>query len=346
MRRWPTLRTLAGAGALEIADVLLEQLLEAGCVKVDEQFRSGRWWPWQVVWVDLPRLQEALGLPSVADRDARRDASLQVLDEIAAQNETLRASALDLKTGSLNLAQLVGRTELLQALSLWMAEQRSGVRQDFALHARPHTKAITETEWRWLDGAVGLASMGIERFAPLLWLSGSMTMRTAQGLSAMEPWPFVGLPVEALDGLVQVQNAPELYWVIENRASFERQARRRESGHCVLWVPGRPSGAWAAAVRRLLTHAPRPARVSADADPAGIEIALTVGAIWNGQGLTWSSHAMEPTRLQGGKTLPLNAYDGASLQRTLASEHTPAGLRDLALAIVKLGRKAEQEGWL
>ena len=158
--------------------------------------------------------------------------------------------------------------------------------------------------------------------------------------------PFVGVPVEVLDALVQVQNAPELYWVIENRASFECQARSRDPGHCVLWVPGRPSNAWVGAVRRLLTHAPAPARVFADADPAGIEIALTVGAIWNGQGLTWSPHAMEPTRLQEGKTLPLNAYDGASLQRTLASNQLPAELRDLALAIAELGQKAEREGWL
>lgn len=110
-------------------------------------------------------------------------------------------------------------------------------------------------------------------------LPGSMTLQTAQGSSSLQPWPFIGVPVEALQALQQLHESPESYWVIENRASFERQARQREPAQCVLWVPGRPSTAWPSAVARLLEHAPAPARVSADADPAGIEIALTVGAL-------------------------------------------------------------------
>ena len=62
VRRWNTLQTLAGADSIEAADTLLELLLEFGCVKLDEQFRAGRWWAHQVTWIDLPRLQRALGL--------------------------------------------------------------------------------------------------------------------------------------------------------------------------------------------------------------------------------------------------------------------------------------------
>jgi hypothetical protein len=133
--------------------------------------------------------------------------------------------------------------------------------------------------------------------------------------------------------------------VIENRATFERQARQRESTQCVLWVPGRPSLAWLAAVARLLELAPAPARVSADADPAGIEIALSVGALWAPQGLHWQAHTMESRRLDECKTPPLNDYDRESLACSL-SRDLPSELRELALAMARAGKKAEHQGWL
>lgn len=346
IRRWTTLRALAGAVELENADALLEQLLEAGCVQVVEQFRAGRWWPQQVHWIELPRLQRALGLSSSADRDAVRESALRTLDDIAATADILSGAALGLSAARLSTALLVSRSELLQALAVWTAEQRSGVRQDFALHARPHTKAITEAEWRWLDAELDLAALGVERNAALLWLGGPMTMQTVPGASSLRPWPFIGLPLDALEELTRVDSPPEFYWIIENRASFERQARKRGHGVCVLWVPGRPSSAWLEAVARLLVHAPAPARISADADPAGIEIALTVGALWTRQGCAWEPLAMEPMRLTDGKALPLNDYDRASLARALGRADLPADLRELATAIEQLGKKAEQEGWL
>jgi hypothetical protein len=346
VRRWGTLRELAGAADLETADALLEQLLEAGCARLDEQFRAGRWWPQQVTWIDLPRLQRALGLQSLSDRDAIRDAALCALDEIAATADALREAALGLKAARQSTMTLVARTELLQALALWTAEQRSGVRQDFALHARLHTKAITETEWRWLDTELDLAALGVERNAPLLWLGGPMALHTATGCSSLQPWPFIGIPVNALQALTQVEDPPVSYWVIENRASFERQARQRGLRECVLWVPGRPSPAWLGAVARLLAQAPAPGRVSADADPAGIEIALTVGTLWSEQGIEWEPHAMEPRRLTEGKAQPLNDYDRTSLGRVLGRSDLPTQLRELARAIERHGLKAEQEGWL
>lgn len=346
LRRWPSLCALAGADELESADALLEQLLEAGCVRVDEQFRAGRWWPQQVTWIGLPRLQRALGLQSLSDRDAERAAVLQALDRMAAAGGALGEAALGLKSMRLSTALLASRTELLHGLVTWSAQQRSGVRQDFALHSRPHTKAITDAEWRWLDTAVGLDGFGIERNAALLWLAGSMTLQTAQGRSDLLAWPFVGVPVDALLALQQVPEAPASYWVIENRASFERQARLRKPAQCVLWVPGRPSPAWLSAVSRLLELAPAPALVSADADPAGIEIALSVGALWGAQGLPWKTYAMEPRRLEECKTLPLNDFDRESLVRALGRKDLPADLRELALHIERTGKKAEQEGWL
>lgn len=346
LRRWPSLLALAGADELETADALLEQLLDAGCVRVDERFRAGRWWPQQITWVGLPRLQRALGLQSLNDRDAERAAVLQALDKMAGAGGVLGEAARGLKSMRLSTVLLASRTELLHGLATWSAQQRSGVRQDFALHSRPHTKAITDAEWRWLDAAVGLDGFGIDRNAALLWLAGPMTLQNVQGRSDLQPWPFVGVPVDALLALQQAVEAPASYWVIENRASFERQARQRESAQCVLWVPGRPSPAWLAAVARLLKLAPAPARVSADADPAGIEIALSVGALWAAQGLHWQAYAMEPRRLDECKTLPLNDYDRESLARSLGRDDLPSELRELALAMESADKKAEQEGWL
>lgn len=346
LRRWGTLQALAGVDAIEVAEGLLGLLLEAGCVQLDEQFRAGRWWPHQVTWIDLARLQHALDLPSLAERDAAHEQTVQSLREVADSIPALRVAALALLDARLSSALLAARAELLRSLASWVAEQRSGMRQDFALHARPHTKAVTDAEWRWLDSELDLGALRIERFAPLLWLAGPMSLASALGRSSLHPWPFIGVPVEALHVLTQVDDPPVRYWVIENRASFERQARQRERDQCVLWVPGRPSGAWLEGVACLLKHAPAPARVSADADPAGIEIALTVGALWAAHGLEWKPYAMESERLAAAKTLALNDYDRDSLQRVLASEEISVELRELAQAIQRLGRKAEQEGWL
>ena len=346
LRRWGTLQALAGPAEIEHAEALLGRLLEAGVVAIDEQFDAGRWWPRRIVWIDLPRLQRSLGLQSLTDRDASREAALRSLAEIAEQSDALRPAARDLQAQRLGTAVLQARTGLLQSLLGWTLDQRNGVRQDFALHARPHTKAVSEAEWRWLESQLDLAALGVERFAPLVWLAGPMTLASAQGPSGIAPLPFVSLPVEWLLGLTQIDDPPERYWVIENRASFERQARRRDAAQCVLWVPGRPSPAWCAAVARLIALAPAPALVSADIDPAGIEIALAVGGIWNAAGLPWSPHAMEPERLDTGKTQPLGDYDRASLARARARGDLPSALRDLAAEIERQGRKAEQEGWL
>jgi hypothetical protein len=345
-RRWSTLQTLAGAGAIEAAEALLAQLLECGCVQVDERFDAGRWWPHQVTWIDLPRVQGALGLTSSAERDAAQNVVGHVLADLAERVPILRDVAMALLRARLSSAVREARTELLQALASWIVEQRSGVRQDFALHARPHTKAVTDAEWRWLESGLALAALGIERFAQLLWLAGPMALASDRGHASLQPWPFIGIPIETLEATTRVGEPPALYWVIENRASFERQARVREFDHCVIWVPGRPPSAWLAAIARLLELAPAPARISADTDPAGIEIALAAASAWVARGLQWAPHAMEPGRLTSAKTMPINDYDRASIQRVLSREGVPIELRELAVEIERLGRKAEQEGWL
>ncbi len=72
-RRVAALRKLAGAARLDAAERLLERLLLAGWIAVDERRENGFWVPYTLRWLDLPALQTALGLRRVpiATRRAR-----------------------------------------------------------------------------------------------------------------------------------------------------------------------------------------------------------------------------------------------------------------------------------
>jgi len=346
-RRWSTLQQLAGTHRLELAEALLDSLVAQGIAQIREQFRDARWWPQQLQWLDLPALQRELGLRSESERAAERELLRSSLHAIGEQQPLLRVATQSLLDSvSLPLPVLQARTSLLQGLLSWCAEQRRGMRQDFALHARPHTKAISDAEWQWLTQTLDLGTVGIERFAPLLWLAAEMSLQWDHGRIDTAVLPFVGLPSEPFARLRNVDPPPSHYWLIENRASFERQANQRAEGTCVLWLPGRPTQAWQASVATLLACAPAPARISADADPAGIEIALTAGALWDRAQLEWSPWCMEPKRLRSSKTLPLNDYDRQTLARLQEQSGIPVALQDLISAIQVDGHKAEQEGWL
>lgn len=346
-RRWDTLRTLAGTERLDLADQLLELLLEHGIAQVDERFRDGRWRPTAVRWVDLERLQRELGIAPAVDREERRRKLLWILRDLG-RDEAWARDACDSCRPSLPLDLLEARYELLMALDAWRREERTGMRQDFALFARPHTKAITESEWQWLDDQLDLAALDIQRFAPLLWLAGSPAFDLPAGRVQLGPLPLAALPCAALDGAQPCGTAPARYWLIENRASFERQARMRDGNTCVVWLPGRPSGDWLQAMARLLAIAPAAADISCDPDPAGIEIALTAGALWDAAGQPWQAHRMGAAELAAvpkAKTLPLTSYDHGVLER-LGITALPPALAELRETLMTRRRKAEQEGWL
>ncbi len=157
--------------------------------------------------------------------------------------------------------------------------------------------------------------------------------------------PFLKIPVEALQGLQRLDAPPARWWLIENRASFEKQAARRVRGDALVWIAGRPTRAWGEAMARLIALAPAPAAISADADPAGIEIALAAAESWERTGLGWTVTAMEPERLDQPGLQPLGRYDLGVLAR-LAGRTLPPELAMLRDALATRGVKAEQEGWL
>lgn len=348
-RRWQSLLDTAGVAHLDTADTLLHRLLNAGAVAVKEEFVHGQWRPWRVVWTDLQALQRAVGVATQAERQANKADLTTGLQGLAQEHPWLAEAAQACLTGPAPVQ--AARATLLQALATWHLEQRSGMRQDFALHARTHTKAISPGEWDWLERHIALEAVGIARFAPLLLIGGALTLHTPSGPAgggdlALHGLHFVGLPCGQFAPPLAVRAGPESYWLIENRASFERQARRVEAGVCIVWLPGRPGSDWLAAVRWLLQAAPAPATISCDPDPAGIQIAATAGRLWDEARLAWQAKHMAPAVWQNGKTLALTDYDRRVLSELQAQPDLPTGLAELREYLHTSGRKAEQEGWL
>jgi hypothetical protein len=87
--------------------------------------------------------------------------------------------------------------------------------------------------------------------------------------------------------------------------------------------------------------------ISADADPAGVDIACGVGALWAERGLLWEPHQMGVAQWQDTtQRWPLNDHDRVLLERLLARTDLQPELRALCEAMRRDGRKAEQEAWL
>ncbi len=354
-RAWQSLLDAAGKDALDAVDGLRDELLAAGALAVKEEFKSGQWRVARIVWRDLPAVQQAAGVTTTAELAAQRDDLAERWRALADEHPWLAAAAQ--AAAQVNAAVQAQRLPLLLALLEWQQAQRTGLRQDFALAARGHTKGITATEWEWLDAHLSLENLGIGRFEPLLWVAGSLGLQTkstgiqstdSQGeqFLVLQHMGFVGVPCRQWAAPWSVCQAPKRYWLVENRASFERQAAQLPAGVCLVWLPGRPSEAWLQAMRWLLLQAPAPAAISCDPDPAGIQIALTAGQLWADAGLCWTAEKMSPDVWKDGITRALNDYDRRVLAQLQEAAHLPAALADLRDFMRDSGLKAEQEGWV
>lgn len=361
------LMKLARGDGIERAEALCEQLLRAGWITRREQLVGGVW-QWQsITWRDLDALKALLGVGSAAQRQAARTTALDAATAWLAQRTAAPATtvALDpdledeLEQALAGLAAdsalptevLSTRLDLVRALADWHDAAREGSRRDFALQALGGTKAIGAADWKWLAQQFDLERLRITGFAPVLWLAGPL--RLAWRGAALDLSPLQGLGVLLGDVLradafaVTGAEGLQRYWLIENRASFERQARSCPGGTALLWMPGRPSSGWMNAVAHLLRLAPAPAWISADADPSGVDIALGVGALWSDSGLDWTPHRMGVAELvQADQGWALNEHDQALLTRLLARADLPPDLLALCQAMRQSGRKAEQEAWL
>lgn len=355
----------AGRSGIERADALCELLLREGWLVVRERLAGGAWHWEAIVWRDLERLKQLLGLSSARQREEERGALLgqfrawladwaaatagaapdpDLLDEMDAALEPLEQER------ALRPDVLRTRLALARALAEWRAAGQRGLRRDFALRARGATKAIGAADWRWLETSFDLERLGVSSFAPVLWIAGDVALHWGERRLDAGALHCVGLPMRdarRVERLAVRQGSLLRYWAIENRASFERQAQALPPGELAIWVPGRPSAEWLEVVEHLLRLAPAPAAISADADPAGVDIACTVAAIWQRHGLSWEPRQMGVAQWAAtSQRWPLNAHDIALLERLLRNDALHPQLRALCEAMRAEGRKAEQESWL
>lgn len=349
----------------ELADVLCDRLLAEGWISRQETLAGGAWRWNSLRWLALDRLKSLLGVSSRTQRQQDRAALLETaqdwLRQLEQADQTLSANdgamllsailAPALQTlhadTALPLETLRQRLQLLQALADWWQLRRQGTRRDFALHARDHTKAIASGEWKWLTRWLDLEALGISRFVPLLTLAGHARLQWDTLSMDIAAADFITLPLVNLMRTTALSGSINAWWLIENRASFERQCAHPPPATLLVWLPGRPSPAWLDAVSHLLTLAPAPLRISADIDPSGVDIACTLGRRWALQNQPWTPHEMGVEQLQQARQQwPLNDYDHALLTRLLQDETLPPLLRQLCLRMQQDKRKAEQEGWL
>jgi len=352
----------AGRHRIEMAEVLCDWLLREGWISRKERLVGGNWQWDALTWRDLATLKHILGISSRSKRDEER---LRLVGDLRgwlanlSEDELARDQASflrDLRTAVASLEQdgaqrveiLEARSRWVKALYDWCQDEMQGTRRDFALHAGGHTKSIGVADWKWLEEGFDLDRLGVSHFTPVMWLAGQGILQRGERSVDLGATSFQAFSLDDLSQFTGILEPPSDWWLIENRTSFERQAKERpETSTLLVWMPGRPSMAWLSALEHLVKMAPSPLRVSADADPAGVDMACTMGRLWAHLGLTWTPYRMGVPELSASpQQWSLNAHDKALLARLLATPDVPQSLRELCETMVRDGRKAEQEGWL
>ena len=359
-RRRDSLMRLAGAHRLESAETLASWLLEHGWVRWHERWQRGRW-SWEAIsWRDLDTLRAGLGVQGHQQRRDARHAIVQTLadwaERLPADGAATEAIVVMLRravhvlrdeAAQTPLPTLQSRAHCVQTLWMWGQQRRTGTRRDFALQVTGSTKGLSPADWQWLARHFDLEAWGVSAFAPVLWLAGQARLCWPNGhgvdLAALH---LVAVPMDDVRAAGSLQPPPQRWWLIENRASFERQAGQRGGDTLLVWMPGRTSQAWQDTLLHLVRQAPAPLAISCDLDPAGLEMALALGQCWQALGQPWAPWRMDAQHLDAADTQPLGDDDRQRLARLLARDDLPAALRALALHMQHTGRKAEQEAWL
>jgi hypothetical protein len=340
-RRWNTLVSQAGNAGFGIAHDLLEALLRAGLVETDETREGGQWKTRQVTFIERAAVRAALGLP---DTEALR---AKIAHEFAGPPQDVRLAPLWAELADYPPARGLERCALLRKLDAWIADNRFGTRRDFALFARGTTKAVSSAEWKWLETLPDFGAFGIERHTPALLLRAPLALRFGDRTIDLSVIPdMIGISPETLKRLDRVDGDIRCWRIIENRTSFERAAREHGGADGVIWLPGFAPGWWKESMRRILQCKPAAAEIACDPDPAGINIALDAGAVWQSCGLAWSPWKMDVRELmQLDARSPLSSHDKVLLEQ-LTARVLPAPLREIANWMQAHGEKGEQEGYL
>lgn len=338
-RKWTALLQIAGAQRVHDALPLFDAILKSGLIEVEELRENNRWQPMWVEFFDLDAIRESVGLSS-------RD-KIQKLREIHSgsvlQNSILEGLQKTLE--AIPTERAVRRYDILSALDRWISEERNGTRRDFALFARGDTKAVSSAEWEWVDNVVPLEEIGISQHTPALWLRAPLALATDKGILDLRcVSDCIGLTPDTINQLNAVEGQISCWRILENRTVFERVARHYGANDGVIWVPGFAPSWWLQCVSKLLALCSGPALVACDPDPAGIDIAINVGIIWTGQGLSWEPWKMDVDTVASLKQRKKLTEDDEIRLNRLLSQPLPRGLKDLALWMKRQGEKGEQEG--
>jgi len=291
-RKWTGLQKICGSHRIHEGWQLIDYMLKAGLVEVEELRDKGRWQPLWVEFLHMESTREIIGLPNRQKLQKAREAN----NDHIFQNNAL--NPLKDSFEAMPAERAVRRHSILVALDQWIIEERSGTRRDFSLFAEGDTKAISSAEWDWIESAICLENVGIYRHTPAVWLRAPLKLITSNGaLDLQVVTDNIGLTPETIDRLISIEGQIECWRVLENRTVFERVARQRGAADGVLWVPGFAPSWWRNTVGKLLGLCPAPAMVACDPDPAGIEIALDVGQVWAGKNLFWEPWRMDSETL-------------------------------------------------
>lgn len=347
--RWETLIKKAGIAQKSTAETLLDWLLNHGWAVVDEVRQHGEWWPYRLALREQEKLRQQLGLPDAVLMATQWQYARQQLQTVVEQQPHLQSVIQALE--AMPVSRALSRAVLVNALLQWQAEARSGTYRDFALYARGDTKAISSTEWAWLNQQFDLEDVAISPHQPLLYLSADLSLHTKTGrLDLAQAQPFIALPPAVFSTVFAISNNATLRaWVcVENLTSFERVIKERTADTAVLWIPGFAPDWWLSTVSQLLRLCPAPLEVACDPDPAGVRIAQQAIQHWQAHQLEASPWRMGVAELQACKQhKPLGTHDKLQLQSLLETlpELHPA-LAELVQYMHQTQQKAEQESYL
>lgn len=345
-RKWDSLLLVAGSARIELAEALAQLLLDSGAAILEEKLAHGTWHPVTLIWRDYEQLCQVLGLRTRAVRNAGFSESWEAARAIDWQSDELAQAWQDLREGPSDRSQT--RLALLIKLNEWLVQGQSGTRRNFSIFARGHSKHITPAEWAWLAAIVELGDCGIQRHAPTLWLAGDIQLKFGERwLDAGAAGDFMALTPRTLARLNIAKSGATHYRVIENLTSFENLAQKASDSEIVLWLPGYAPNWWRVAVGYLIAALPLPARLSCDADPDGVRIAMHAAEVWVEQGLNWEAYAMSAVDAAASTNkLLLTERDKQCAQSLLQTEALPPTLRTLLEWCLEHQSKAEQENWL
>lgn len=346
--RWSSWQKLAGLTHKNDLDSLYDWLLRYGFIFTYESFKNGEWWPYKIEWQHTNLLRKALGLKVPEEQQSALQQLLQGLSEHT--NDDQRWLSLIASLATFPVGTALRRAQLLQSLRQWQQAQRIGSHRDFALFSRGDTKALSSSEWAWIESQLDLSDYGIQPHTPLLYIAANMQFQLSSGVLDIAPsQPFIALPISSLATLTAIRGAQLRAWiVVENLTSFERVAAKREADTAVVWLPGFAPGWWQQLMSLMIRLCPAPLQIACDPDPSGVSIALNVMQLWQSQQLEahpWCMGVAELRQCQHRKSLDM--YDQRrllSLLQMLPELHPT--LAALVQYMQDTQQKAEQESYL